>query len=120
MNNLLAILSSVLLNCFAQILIRKGMLEVGEVTLNDVAKLIVSMVSNLWLWGAILSYGIIILLWMYVLSKVEVSFAYPFLSIGYVVAVFVGYFWMGESIDIYKITGIAIICFGIFVLSRSA
>ena len=54
-----------------------------------------------------------------VLSRTEVSYAYPFLSIGYIIAAFVGYFYFGESMTLYKVGGIALICAGVFLLYRS-
>jgi multidrug transporter EmrE-like cation transporter len=78
-----------------------------------------TMVCNLWLWGAMICYAVSILLWMAVLSKVEVSFAYPFLSIGYVVAALVGYQFFGESLSLTRIAGILVICVGVFLISRS-
>ena len=117
--NYVLILSSVLLNCLAQVLMRKGMLAVGQVGLASLVNHAADMLLNLWLWGAMACYGVSILLWMIVLSKLPVSFAYPFLSIGYIVAALIGYFWIGESLDAYKVSGILIICLGIIVLSRS-
>ena len=98
--NIVLILVSVLLNCMAQILIRKGMLVNGEVSeMTDLVSSIPGMITNIYLWGAMISYAISILVWMVVLSKVEVSYAYPFLSIGYVLSAVVGYLWFAESIS---------------------
>lgn len=49
----------------------------------------------------------------------SISYAYPFLSIGYIIAAFVGYFYFGESMTLNKIGGIIIICLGVFLLYRS-
>ena len=117
--NTLMILASVLLNCLAQILMRKGMLVVGEVGMNNFIQNIVPMLSNLWLWGAMFCYAISIVLWMSVLSKVEVSYAYPFLSIGYVVASLAGYYFFSESLSPIRILGIIVICIGVILISRS-
>lgn len=117
--NILLILLSVLLNCSAQLCIRKGMLLVGEVGVNGFVRHLGDMISNGWLWMAMFCYAISILLWMVVLSKVEVSFAYPFLSIGYVVAALVGYQFFGESLSLTRIIGIIVICVGVFLISRS-
>lgn len=119
MNNIILILSSVLLNCGAQLLIRKGMLQIGVVNPDNIAKFIMPMITNLWLWGAMICYGVSILLWMSVLSKCEVSFAYPFLSVGYVVAAIAGYYFFGESLTPMRILGIAVICVGIVLISKS-
>ena len=119
MNNIIMILSSVLLNCAAQLLMRKGMLLVGEVGVGNLMSNLGAMICNLWLWGAMACYGVSILLWMAVLSKVEVSFAYPFLSIGYVVAAIVGWQLFGESLSLTRIAGILVICVGVYLISRS-
>lgn len=117
--NTLMILASVLLNCLAQILMRKGMLVIGEVGVNNFTQNIVPMLTNLWLWGAMFCYAISILLWLSVLSKVEVSYAYPFLSVGYVVASVAGYFFFSENLSPIRIAGIIVICIGVFLISRS-
>ncbi len=117
--NILLILISVLLNCAAQLCIRKGMLIIGEVEMSSIVRSLGIMITNLWLWGAMISYAVSILLWIVVLSKVEVSFAYPFLSIGYVVAALVGYYFFGESLSLIRVAGIIIICVGVYLISRS-
>ncbi|MFI3297983.1 MAG: SMR family transporter [bacterium] len=76
------------------------------------------MITNYWLWLAMMCYALSIVTWMMALSKFEVSYAYPFLSIGYILATVVGYFFLGESITISKIIGIGVICIGIVILSR--
>lgn len=117
--NIILILLSVLLNCAAQLFIRKGMLQIGEVGVAGLVRVLVPMLLNVYLWSAMLCYAVSILLWMTVLSKVEVSFAYPFLSIGYVVAAVVGYYYLGESLSLIRIMGILVICIGVFLISRS-
>lgn len=119
MNNILMILGSVLLNALAQLLIRKGMLQIGSVGVGNIVENIVPMISNLWLWGAMLSYAVSILMWMSVLSKVEVSYAYPFLSVGYIVAAVAGYALFNENLSITRIAGIVVICIGVILISRS-
>ena len=109
--NIILILVSVLLNCTAQLCIRKGMLLVGETGMSNMITNIGAMITNLWLWGAMICYALSIFLWMAVLSKVEVSFAYPFLS--------VGYYFFGEALSVIRIVGIVIICIGVYLISRS-
>ena len=113
------IVASVLLNCAAQLLIRKGMLQVGQMDMAGMLTHIGVLATNLWLWGAMLCYALSILLWMAVLSRVEVGFAYPFLSIGYVVAAVAGYYFWGENLSVNRILGIIVICIGVVLISRS-
>ena len=118
--NIILILISVLLNCAAQIFMRKGMLVNGEVEgMGNLLAAIPHMLTNIYLWGAMVCYAVSIVVWMVVLSKVEVSYAYPFLSIGYVLSAVVGYFWFAESITPVRIWGIIVICVGVILISRS-
>jgi len=120
MNNILLILTSVLLNAGAQLLIRKGMLKIGEVSFSiDMLKLIPTLASNVFLWIAMLCYMVSLFTWMALLSRVEVSFAYPFLSIGYIISALAAHFLMGESVTPVRIAGIAVICIGVVLISRS-
>ena len=117
--NIVLILLSVLLNCAAQLLIRKGMLVEGEVGVQNMLSHVGSMITNLWLWGAMFCYALSILLWMSVLSKVEVSYAYPVLSVGYVVSAVAGYALFNENLSPIRIAGIIVICIGVILISRS-
>ena len=77
MKNILLILSSVALNALAQLFIRQGMLKVGVVSLKleQMWNMIQEFFTNLYLWSGILCYAVSIILWMVVLSKVNVSLA---------------------------------------------
>jgi len=55
---------------------------------------------------------------MYVLSKVQVSFAYPFLSVGYVIVVGAAYLFFREPVSVMKLAGIALICAGVVLVAR--
>lgn len=119
MINILLILASVLLNSAAQILMRKGMMVVGEVHISNTMQMLIPMITNIWLWLCMVCYAVSIFLWMVVLSKVEVSYAYPFLSVGYIVAAVAGYYFFGENISLIRVIGIGVICLGVFLISRS-
>jgi multidrug transporter EmrE-like cation transporter len=121
MKNILLILFSVSLNASGQLLMRKGMLKIGQISIDTSAllKVLPEMLGNTFLWLSFLCYCISILSWVVVLSKFEVSFAYPFSSIGYVISAVIGYFFMGESVSAMRIAGIVIICTGVVLIARS-
>nr|MDE6491459.1 4-amino-4-deoxy-L-arabinose transferase [Muribaculaceae bacterium] len=108
-----------LLNCAAQLLMRKGMMVTGELGFGNFIDNIVPMITNVWLWGMVLCYAMSIVLWLIVLSRVEVSFAYPFLSVGYVVAAIAEFYLFSAPLSANRIAGIVIICIGVFFISRS-
>lgn len=57
-------------------------------------------------------------LWMLTLSKLDISFAYPFTSLGYVIVLISSYFLFGEQVNMYKIVGTVLVVAGLIVSSR--
>lgn len=121
MLNIFMIVVSVLLNAAAQIFLKNGMMAIGDVqvSIEAVCELLPKLLTESNIWGGFACYAVSILLWLIVLSKVEVSYAYPFLSIGYIVTAFIGYYCLGESMNLYKVSGIAVICVGIILMYHS-
>ena len=58
-------------------------------------------------------------MWLLVLSRVEVSFAYPLLSVGYIVNAIAAYYWFAEDLSITRMAGIAVIIAGVCLVARS-
>lgn len=118
---MLIIVISVLLNAFAQLFIRKGMLLIGSLTLNiqNIVSLCFKVLTNIFLLSGMTCYAISILLWMVVLSRVNVSVAYPLLSIGYIVTAIMAYFLFGETLTLQKVAGIIVICIGVWLLTQT-
>ena len=117
--NFILIVANILITCAAQLLMRKGMIEIGTVSLSSVWSHIGAIMQCGWLWLSGLCYITSMLLWMIVLSRLEVGFAYPFLSLGYVVAAIAGFYFFDESLSLLRIMGILIICFGVFIVAKS-
>ncbi|MGH7155332.1 MAG: EamA family transporter, partial [Acetobacteraceae bacterium] len=59
-------------------------------------------------------------LWLAVLSRVPVSAAYPMISIGFVIVALLGWAFLGETLTPTRVAGIAFICCGVLLVSRSA
>jgi multidrug transporter EmrE-like cation transporter len=120
MKNIALILVSIALNAAAQIFMRFGMLKVGEVEIGaSLIKAVPRMITSIFLWLSIVCYGISMVSWMVVLSKVEVSFAYAFLSLGFVLVTILGALFLREHISIQRIVGICVVCCGIILVARS-
>ena len=115
------IISGVLLNAFAQVLLKKGMLGIGyfEIQFQNFFPVIKNVATNLYILLGLGSYVISVAIWLLVLARVEVSYAYPFLSVGYVVVTLVGYLIFQESLSWIRVIGISIIIVGVILLSRS-
>ena len=117
--NFLLIFFSILLNSIAQLLMRKGVLKLGSFSLSIALEDPFRIITNIWLILAIFCFVLSVLLWMVVLSKVEVSYAYPMSSIGFIFTALGGYFFLSENLTILRVMGIIVICLGVFLISRS-
>jgi multidrug transporter EmrE-like cation transporter len=115
------ILTGVLLNAFAQLLLKKGMISIGyfEIQFEFLLPMVRKVATNLYILLGLGSYVVSVAIWLLVLARVEVSYAYPFLSVGYVLVTVMGYYVFQENLSWMRATGIAIIIVGVILLSRS-
>ncbi len=114
------ILISVFLGAIGQVLVKYGAVNL-QLNFSGAYLLpsILSILKNLPVMCGILSYGISFLLWIKVLSKVELSYAYPMVSIGYVLIMFFSYFLFKENISMIRIAGVICIIIGVVLVARS-
>jgi multidrug transporter EmrE-like cation transporter len=115
------ILFGVLLNAAAQIVLKQGMRTIGDFafTLGNLIPVGIRVSSNPFILLGIGFYGISVVVWLMVLSRVDVSYAYPMLSVGYIVAALAGQAFFGESVNIMRWCGIITICFGVYLITRT-
>lgn len=121
MRNILLILFSVLLAVFGQFFLKKGMLDIGEIPLKITTPLFLlsRVFSSFKLFFGFSLFALSSIVWLVVLSKVELSFAYPMVSMGYILTVFISWKFLGETISPLRWLAIFVICTGVLLLSRS-
>lgn len=118
------ILVSVLLAAAAQITLKTGMLQV---THNGAAPLQFGrpvdtfrrIGLNAAVWAGLLIFVASAAVWLLVLSKVSLSFAYPFVSFTYVVILLYDAFVRHEAVSGLRWAGVAFIVAGILLVSRT-
>jgi len=79
--------------------------------------MIINLMRQTLTWWAVLLLGLGMLCWLAVLSLMEVSQAYPYLGLGYVLVLLVSHFHLGEHISRGRWIGVMLIICGIVVLS---
>jgi len=119
---MIIIIFSVFVSSFAHIFLKKGMSSFGSLHEQELSlyPLVLNVALNPWVIGGISLHVVALVIWLTALSRVEISFAYPFLALGYVLVGIMAWAWLGESITIQKVMGTLIIIFGLIVISRSA
>jgi drug/metabolite transporter (DMT)-like permease len=115
------ILFTVLTNAAAQLMLKQGMTVMGPLSFANVNPLVkvLQIVFSPWIFLGLCTFVISMASHLFVLSKVELSFAYPFLSLAYVAVAVFAYFVFREDLNAWRIAGIAFICVGTVLIAQS-
>lgn len=115
------VLSGVLLNAAAQLLLKTGTNRVGEFafTMANAVPIGWRLATSPPILAGLGCYVVSVVVWILALSRVPVSIAYPMLSIGYVVNAFAAWALFGESLAAQKLVGIGFIVVGVYLVARS-
>jgi multidrug transporter EmrE-like cation transporter len=117
----LLVLAGVLLNAAAQLLLKAGTNAVGhfEFSAANVVPIGLKLAFEPHILGGVACYVVSLVVWIMALSRVEVSIAYPMLSIGYVINAAAAWYLFGESVSALRLAGIGFIVVGVFLVARS-
>lgn len=115
------ILSGVLLNAIAQLLLKAGTNAIGrfDFTPDNIVPVGLKLALEPHILGGVTCYVVSLVVWLLGLSRVDVSIAYPMLSIGYVLNALAAWYLFGESLTAQKLIGIGFIIAGVVLVTRS-
>jgi multidrug transporter EmrE-like cation transporter len=115
------VMTGVLLNAAAQLLLKAGTNAIGafEFSAGNVAPVGWKVATQPFILTGIGCYVVSVVVWILALSRVEVSIAYPMLSIGYVVNAIAAWYLFGEAVTAARLAGIGVIVIGVFIVARS-
>ena len=115
------VLAGVMLNAAAQLLLKAGTNGIGAFafTADNLIPVGIKAASNPFIVSGLGCYAVSVVVWIMALSRVEVSLAYPMLSIGYVVNAVAAWYLFGEALGAQRMIGIGTIIVGVFLVARS-
>ncbi|MGE5222755.1 MAG: EamA family transporter [Omnitrophica WOR_2 bacterium] len=115
------ILISVLAGALGQVLLKKGMGSLGPMTLgvHDLPGTLLRMGTNPFVVGGLFVYVCSTVFWLAALSRVDLSFAYPFVSLSYILMLVASWQLFGENITLLRLVGSSVVLLGVFLISRS-
>ena len=116
------ILFSISLSAIAQILFKFGMSSAAvkqALASGSPIQAALAVFLSAGVLGGLALYGIGTVLWLGVLSRTEVSQAYPFVGLGFVLTALIGYLLFGDALGPLRIAGIVLVIAGIALISRS-
>jgi multidrug transporter EmrE-like cation transporter len=117
------ILVSVTLAAVAQVTLKAGMNHVtdangGQLALNgDSLKQIA---SQMWVWAGLVIFAFSAVLWLFALSRANLSFAYPFAALGYVIIVIASILFLDEHVQPVTWVGVVLIVAGLLVVAQGS
>lgn len=112
-------LISILCGSVAQLFLKRGITVINLDLGRGIWQIITECVTNLHIWIGITCYGISLVFWVYVLSRIELGRAYPMVSLGYIFTLLLSHYYLGEEITLLKVCGIFLIIFGVICLVGS-
>ena len=115
------LLTGVLLNAGAQLLLKAGTNVLGVITLttDNWPAQFGRMALEPHIVGGLACYAVSVIVWIIGLSRVPVSIAYPMLSLGYVINAVAAHYLLGESVTLARWLGIGFIVIGVWLVARS-
>lgn len=115
------ILAGVMLNAAAQLLMKTGTNAVGyfDFSVANIVPVGWKLATEPHIIGAMVCYVFGVVIWILALSRVQVSIAYPLLSMGYIVNAVAAWYLFNEAFSPAKVIGVGIIILGVIIISRA-
>lgn len=119
---LIILFIAIAMGAVGQIAMKAGMNRVMEKSGGDLGPIIKALpriFTDIFVLAGVTIYVLSTVLWLWVLSKVPLSFAYPCISISYIIIIIAGKWVFKERIDKWKIAAIVLILLGVAALGLS-
>ncbi|CAK0769816.1 undecaprenyl phosphate-alpha-L-ara4N flippase subunit ArnE [Gammaproteobacteria bacterium] len=117
MKVIVAVIAYLLLLLSGQLLWKHGLARLPGVFRGNPIDALVALFSSWWIWSGIWIYGAATLVWLYLLSKYDLSYIYPVTSLTFVLVLLVSLFFLGEPVSWNRWVGVLMICSGVYVVS---
>src|SRR5919201_3937593 len=115
------ILISVAITAVAQVVLKRGMSVSGmhEALGMGWASATLAVASNAWVVAGLALYFLGAVIWLVVLNRVPVSFAYPFVGLGFVLNALLAWGLLGEGLSIARALGTLLVTLGVALIARA-
>lgn len=115
----LILVLAILANTLAQVNLRFGMRNITIKKQSGLFLKLLEISANIYVWIGLFFYFIGFSLYLYILSKFEVSYIYPIVTASIFLVLFIfSYIFLNEQISLKRIIGMLIIIAGIFIACK--
>lgn len=115
------ILVSVVCTAMAQISLKHGMsVDSVQTALvgGGLVPVVLAVTASPTVWLGLLLYGLSAIVWLFVLAKLQVSVAYAFVALGFLLTMVLGCVVLGEPLTLRKLAGTGFVMLGIWAVTR--
>ncbi len=105
------------------ILMKIGAGHIGAIQINsliDLINLFIKMFTDITVFCGMLLYFLSAVVWLYLLTKLDISFVQPILALTYVLTPILAIIFLGEQVPIMRWVGIVVIIVGVVLVARSS
>ena len=115
------IFTGIVLNALAQLLLKAGTNAVGAIHLDsgNLLPTAIKLATQLPILGGVACYLASLVVWIIGLSRVDVTIAYPLLSLGYILNAVGSWYFLGETLSAQRMLAVGVIIVGVALLARS-
>jgi uncharacterized membrane protein len=117
MNTIIIILTGILFASLGQVFWKIGMNSIGAIDKFSISGIISMFLNPIVLLGLFM-YGLSTIFWLVALSQKDLSYVYPFISLTFIIVLFLSYFVLKEQVSTARIVGTIIIIVGLMVIVR--
>lgn len=114
------IISTIFFTVYSQLVMRWQVSSAGPLPIDMSGKIayVAHLLINPWVLSGIIATFFAGVSWMLAMTKFEISYAYPFVSLNYIFVLMAGFLIFNESVSMEKVIGSALVILGIIVLAK--
>jgi drug/metabolite transporter (DMT)-like permease len=114
------IISTIVFTVYSQLIMRWQVTEAGALPVEMPGKIsyVATLLLNPWVLTGIVATFLAGVSWMLAMTKFEISYAYPFVSLNYILVLAAGVLLFNESLNATKLAGSALVILGVIVIAR--
>jgi drug/metabolite transporter (DMT)-like permease len=114
------ILGTIIFTVYSQLVMRWQVSAAGQLPADLAGKagFVIALLLNPWVLSGIVATFFAGVSWMLAMTKFEISYAYPFVSLNYILVLFAGFLLFHEAVSVAKLAGTALVILGIIVIAR--
>lgn len=115
------IVSTIIFTVYSQLIMRWQVSQVGALPVDSIgrAQFFANLFFNPWFLSSIFATLFAGISWMLAMTRFEISYAYPWTSLNFVLILIFGVFLFDEPFNSAKVLGTILVIAGIFIIAQS-